>query len=115
MKKYRAEQFLSITGSECGTEVEILQVVTFTVNPGCAETRLTPSEPPTVEDVVIRHFSRSLEIDLHQYIVSDFEESDAFKAWLLEEANEQELAAADEAADMRREDAMYRADLSEEA
>lgn len=92
MKKYRAEQFLSITGSECGTEVELKQVVVFTVNPGCTETRLTPEEPATVEDVVIRHFAGIFEIELPEFVISEFVDSRAFKEWLLSEANEQAQA-----------------------
>lgn len=103
MKKYRAEQFLSITGSECGTEVEVRQLVTFTVVKGWPETRLTPAERDTVDDVVIRHFigehPGAREIKLPDRIILEFEESKAFNAWLISEANAQEEALIDAAMD----------------
>lgn len=102
-KEYRAEQHITITGSECGTETEVTQVVTFTVTKGYPETRLTPAEPDTVDDIVIRHFvgnpPAAHEIELSGRIVADFEESDEFKAWLLGCANEAEQELSDEAAD----------------
>ena len=104
MSTYRAQQTVMISGSHSGEEIELQQVVTFRVLPGYPETRMTPAEPMSVEIDSIRYFEDATrEVKLPAFD-DEFEQSEGFKDWLLGEANEQALAAADEAADAKREE-----------
>lgn len=101
--KYRAEQVVCISGWDCGTEIELKMVVSFTVHPGSKATEIDPPEEPTVEVYSIRFFDGKDELTLPWSISDRFTSSDGFKSWLMSEAAEQHQAAVEDAADARRE------------
>jgi hypothetical protein len=106
MTKYRAEQTLAISGWESG-EIEIKQVVTYSVTRFSPATLEQPEEPATVEDVECRYFLGDVETQIGKLIATKFEDDDGFKGWLLSEAAEHEEYRRDCAADAKREDARY--------
>lgn len=111
MTKYRAEQTLCLSGWECGTEIEIKQVVTFSVTKYHPATLEQPEEPITAEDIECRYFIGKTEVWLGAIAGDRFEENDVFKSWLLSEAADTDEYQRDCAADAKREDA--RAALSD--
>lgn len=102
--KYRAQQDIHISGWECGTEIELKMVVTFTVHPGCKQTLTEPGEEPSVEVDDVRFFDGKDEIKLPWSIEDRFTSRDEFKDWLMQEAADQHEAALDAKAEARRED-----------
>jgi hypothetical protein len=80
-------------------------VVTFTVQPGCAQTSVSPAEPAFVEDISIRLFTPKTKTEmpcptwLHEWFADDRE----FQDWLLDDARDQDENAREEAAEMRAE------------
>lgn len=102
--KYRAEQAIHISGWECGAEIELNMVVTFTVHPGCAQTLTSPAEPATAEVDQVRFFDGKDEIKLPWSIEDRITSRDEFKDWLLSEAAEQREYALEMRAEARREE-----------
>lgn len=102
--KYRAEQDITISGWDCGTEIELKMVVTFTVHPGREATQIDPPEAASVEIDKVRFFDGKDELQLPWSIKDRFTSADGFKDWLMGEAIEQHEAAIDDAADARREE-----------
>jgi len=102
--KYRAQQNIHISGWECGTEIELKMVVTFSVHPGCRETLETPAELPSVEIDGVRFFDGTDELKLPWSIEDRFTSRDEFKDWIMQEAIDQHEAALDRKADERREE-----------
>lgn len=101
---YRAEQFISISGSECGTEIELKMVISFMVNPGCKASISGPEEEATPEVIAVRFFDGSDEIKLPWSIEDRFtSNTSGFHNWLLGEAADQHQRAVEDAADARRE------------
>lgn len=104
MRKYRAEQYMSISSSECGTEIELKMVIDFTVTDYLPATLTDPEEPRTVEDIVIRYFLGAKEVSVSHSIEDAFVYSSSqFSDWLLSEAAERDESARDDAADQKRE------------
>lgn len=103
-RKYTASQYLTISGFECGTEIEVKMVVAFKVKPGRDATMIDPAEEPTVDIDDISFIDGTTPCDFPEWIVTKMAEGDGFSSWLLGEASEQEEISADEAADMRRDD-----------
>lgn len=101
---YRAEQVVSISGFECGTEIELKMVVAFRVNPGCKASISGPEEEPTPEVLTVRFLDGSDEIKLPWSIEDRFtSNTSGFHNWLLGEAADQYQRAVEDAADARRE------------
>lgn len=103
MQRYRVEQVISISGFECGTEIELKMVVIFRVFPGSEQTSVDPAEEPSVEVNTIRFFDGNDEIHLPWSIGDRFTSADGFKEWLMGEAADQRQNAIEDAADARRE------------
>lgn len=102
--EYRAQQDISISGFECGTEIELKMVVTFNVNPGCKASINGPEEEPTPEVLTVRFFDGGDEIKLPWSIGDRFtSNTSGFHNWLLSEAADQHQSAVEDAADARRE------------
>ena len=107
--KYRAEQYISISASESGEEVELLMVVNFTVNPGSKATMIDPAEMPLAEAGEIQFFGikngkpDTTPLSLPVWFWRHFTEGEAFQDWMLSEAAEQHIAAKEDYADQRRE------------
>lgn len=102
-RQYRAEQVVAISGWECGTEIELTMVVTFTVHPYQPATEIDPPEEASAEVVRIRWFHGKDELTLPWSIGDRFASEDGFKEWLLAEATDQIVAAEEDAADAKRE------------
>lgn len=103
-KKFSAHQHVLISGSECGTEVELKMVVDFTVHPGCKQTLTEPGEEPSIEVDAVRFFDGKDELTLPWSIADRFTSRGEFKDWLMQEAAAQHEAALDTRAEARRED-----------
>ncbi|OCJ12513.1 hypothetical protein A6U86_05680 [Rhizobium sp. AC27/96] len=101
---YRAEQVVCISGWECGTEIELMMVVNFTVYPGSKATQIDPAEEPTAEVDSVRFFDGKDELTLPWSISDRFTNADGFQSWLLSEAAEQHQAAVEDAAEARAEE-----------
>lgn len=110
-KSYRAEQDVCISGWECGTEIELKLVVSFTVHPGSKETLVDPAEEPSIEVDKFNFFEVKNgkpspdAATLPVWMINRFTESHSFNEWLMSEAAEQHQSALEDAADARREDA----------
>lgn len=102
--KYRAQQYISISGSECGTEIELKMVVTFTLHPGCKATMIDPPEEPSVEVDQVRFFDGTDELQLPWSIADRFTSAEGLTEWLMGAAADQHEAALDARAEARRED-----------
>jgi hypothetical protein len=101
---FRAQQDIHISGWECGTEIELKMVVTFTVMKGYPATLEQPAEPATVEVDKVRFFDGKDELTLPWSIEDRFTSAEGFKDWLMQEAADQHEAALDARAEARRED-----------
>lgn len=107
--KYRAEQYISISASESGEEVELLMVVNFTVHPGSPATTIDPAELPSAEVDNAQFFLmqngklRPEPVSMMVWMIDRFTEGEAFLEWLLSEAADQHQAALEDHADQRRE------------
>lgn len=107
--KYRAEQYISISASESGTEIELQMVVDFTVHPGSPATMIDPPEMPLAEVDKVQFFKvdglKRLPdpVTLPDWLEDHFTTGDDFQTWMLTEAAEQYIAAKEDAADQRRE------------
>ncbi|QJS27433.1 hypothetical protein [Rhizobium ruizarguesonis] len=103
-KKFSAHQHILISGSECGTEIELKMVVAFTVHPGCKQTLTEPGEEPSVEVDKVQFFDGKDELTLPWSIADRFTSGDGFKDWLMYEAAAQHEAALDAKAEARRDE-----------
>jgi hypothetical protein len=101
--QYRAGQYVTISGWDCGTEIELRMIVAFKVHPGCKQTLTEPGEEPSVEVDDVQFFDGNDAIKLPWSIEDRFASADGFKAWLMGEASEQHEAALSDAADAKRE------------
>ncbi|QIB36846.1 hypothetical protein G3A56_01565 [Rhizobium oryzihabitans] len=107
--KYRAEQYISISASESGTEIELQMVVDFTVHPGSKATLVDPAEMPLAEVSKVQFFKMSGlkplpdPVALPDWLEEQFTTGDDFQTWMLTEAGEQHQAALEDHADQRRE------------
>lgn len=102
--KYRAEQTIALSGWESGTELEIKQVVTFDITKYSPATMIDPEEPSTVENIEIRHFLGSVELQVGALVTQKFADDDGFKDWLMGEANSTDEYRRDQAADAKRDE-----------
>lgn len=113
--KYRAEQHISISASESGTEIELLMVVNFTVHPGSKATMIDPPEGPLAEIDQVQCFlvkdgkPSPTPATLPVWMINFICDTDDFQEWMLSEAAEQHIASAEDYADQRRE--MMRGEL----
>lgn len=107
--KYRAEQYISISASESGTEIELQMVVDFTVHPGSKATLVDPAEMPSAEVSKVQFFKMDGlkplpdPVALPDWLEEHFTNGDDFQTWMLTEAGEQHQAALEDHADQRRE------------
>lgn len=107
--KYRAEQYISISASESGTEIELQMVVDFTVHPGSPATMIDPPEMPLAEVDNVQFFKMDGlkrlpdPVTLPDWLEDHFTTGDDFQTWMLTEADEQFTAAKEDAADRRPE------------
>lgn len=106
MTKYRAAQEICISGWDCGTEIELMMVVTYTMTKHYPASNDGPEEFPQPEIDRIRFFEKrvsgNVEIELPAIIGDRFIDSEGFMSWLTSEAADYEEWARDEAADARR-------------
>lgn len=102
-RKYRVEQHISISGSECGIEIELKMVVTFIILPGSEATMTNPAEEPEIDFENVRFFDGNDEIKLPWSIEDRITSRDEFKGWLLSEAAAQHQRGLEDAADAKRE------------
>jgi hypothetical protein len=102
---FTARTTLSLAAWDVGPEFEAEMVVKFTVQPGCAETRIDPAEPASVEDISIRLFTPKTKTELPcpSWLHEHFSENEAFQNWLLSEAANQDECAREDAAERRYE------------
>lgn len=106
--KYRAEQYVYISGETC-TEIELQMVVDFTVHPGSKATLVDPAEMPLAEVSKVQFFKMSGlkplpdPVALPDWLEEHFTNGDDFQTWMLTEADEQLTAAKEDYADQRRE------------
>ncbi|KAA3504630.1 hypothetical protein DXM27_05315 [Rhizobium rhizogenes] len=107
--KYRAEQYISISASESGTELELQMVVDFTVHPGAPATTIDPAELTSAEVNNSQFFlmqngkPKPEPVSMMVWMIDRFTEGGAFQEWLLSEAADQHQAALEDYADQRRE------------
>ncbi len=107
--KYRAEQYISISASESGTEIELQMVVNFTVHPGSPATTIDPPELPMAEVSKVQFFKMDGlkplpdPVALPDWLEEHFTSGDDFQTWMFSEAAEQHQAALEDHADQRRE------------
>lgn len=107
--KYRTEQYISISASESGTEIELQMVVDFTVHPGAPATMIDPPEGPLaeidqVQCFLVKEGKRSSVLEtLPVWMINFICDTLEFQEWLLSEATDQAVAALEDYADQRRE------------
>lgn len=108
-RKYRAEQYLCVSASESGTEVELQMVVNFTVHPGAKATMIDPPERPLAEVDDLTFFlmrggkPSPTPASLPVWMINFFCDNEDFQQWILSEAADQHIAAVEDAADAKRE------------
>lgn len=112
-KKYQAEQYISISASESGTEIELQMVVDFVGHPGSPASCGNPPEGPTaeidkVEFFLMKNGKPTGAVQLQDWLVESLTSGQDFIDWMLLEAREQRNSAIEDYADQRRE---MRADL----
>lgn len=107
--KYQAEQYISISASGSGTEIELHMVVEFTVHPGRKSTMIDPAEMPLAEVDRIRFFeirngkTSETPTSIPGLLWRTFSEGEDFHNWMLAEALQKDISDADDYADQRRE------------
>jgi len=106
---FRAEQDITISAFESGTEIDLKMVVTFNVQPGSPATQIDPEESPFAEVDRVRFFmvkdgnTCADEVEMPDWLFSRLIDPTEFHNWLMSEASEQAEADRDEAADAARE------------
>lgn len=107
MSKYRTEQDISISGWECGTEIECKMVVTYTMTEYVPASLNGPEESPQPEVESLRFFLKrgqvAVEVSMRSFIEDAFTNSDGFRSWLASEARDADEYAREQAADASRE------------
>jgi hypothetical protein len=103
---YTATTALHLALWDGGGEVEVEAVVSFKVIPGSRATDTSPAEEPMVEvtSFKLRKPKTKEWLTTPAWIEEAFLSDESFEAWLLGEAGEQDMAAADDAADAKLED-----------
>lgn len=101
MATYRAEQSIGIAGWECGTEMELSMVVTYSMTGYYPASNEGPEELPQPEDIIVRFFNGNVEIDLPQFIEDAFTSNTSFHDWLTMEAVSENEYQRDCAAEAR--------------
>lgn len=107
--KYRAEQYISISASESGTEIELQMVVDFTVHPGAPATMIDPPEGPLAEIDQVQCFlvksgkPSAVEAAIPAWAFNMICDTPEFQEWMLSEATEQAVSALEDYAEQRRE------------
>ncbi|MDW9699077.1 hypothetical protein GOB04_16650 [Sinorhizobium meliloti] len=99
--KYHTKTPLLI--SVAGLDIELDLEVTYSVSRYRAATLTQPEEPRSVEIENIRSTRSGFEASLPGWLEDAISESDGFKAHLLQEATDKDAAAAEDAAEYRRE------------
>lgn len=103
-RQYRAQQTVFISGWECGTEVELEMVVTYSVTPFQRQTATCPEIPPMVEDAEPRFFrDNGDELNLPSWISDQFTGRRSFDSWLLGNAEDKDAADYIDAEEMKAE------------
>jgi hypothetical protein len=106
--KYRAEQYITISPSEAGEEIELLMVVTFKVHKGFLASLTEPGEETSAEIDDILFFKEvngkpsANPVSLPSWIIGSITDTSQFKDWLLSEANDNDEMALCDLADMKR-------------
>ncbi|PDT47299.1 hypothetical protein CO661_14045 [Sinorhizobium fredii] len=101
MNKYRTTTPLLISVS--GLDIELDLEVEYSVSRYRAATLTQPEEPRSVEVEEIRAMLESVELPLPSWLEGAIYDDDGFKASLLEDADDKDSAAAEDAAEYRRE------------
>lgn len=103
---YTASTPLHLALWDGGGEVEVEAVVDFNVIPGSRATHTQPAEAPMVEVTRFRLRKPKTKewLTCPAWIEEAFTSDESFEKWLLDEAGEQEMAAADDAADAKLEE-----------
>ena len=108
MAKHRAEQDVTISGFECGTEIECKMVVAYRMTEHFPASENGPEEFPQPEIESLRFFRKrekvAVEIVVPPFIEDAFLDSDEFKSWLASEATDADEYARDRATEERREE-----------
>jgi hypothetical protein len=99
--KYHTKTPLLI--SVAGLDVELDLVITYSVSRYRAATLTQPEEPRSVEIEEIRCPIEETELPIPDWIEREIADSEGFKAHLLQEAADKDAAAAEDAAEYRRE------------
>lgn len=108
-RKYRAEQYLCISASESGTEIELQMIVNFTVHPGAPATMIDPPEGPLAEIDQVQCFlvksgkASTVVATLPVWMINAICDTPEFQEWMLSEATDQAVSALEDYADHRRE------------
>ena len=109
MTRFTARQDIHISGWECGFEVEVEMVVTFTVSKSVPASNDGPAEEPAPEVLDLKFFRNKKPTSLPVWLIDFIQDRDQFDAWLMSEAEDQSQQAeedhADHMRDMRRENA----------
>lgn len=100
MNKYHAKDYLLIQTT--GLDIELDLSIAYSVSKYRSATLTQPEEPRSVEIERIRTFLCKVEISLPSWL-ENLIENDAFKTRLLELAAEQDICAAEDEADAKRE------------
>jgi len=103
VNSFTATQGITISGDSCGTDIELTVQIKFTVSKYRPATTIDPAEDATIDINGISFFDGKQELNLTYWLEDRLSESDSLKAWLMSEANEQLLKAADDHADHMRE------------
>lgn len=101
MSKHHTKTPLLI--SVAGLDIELDLHVEYSVSRYRAATLTQPGEPRSVEIEEIRWLIEDAELPLPDWIEREIADSEGFKAHLLQEAADKDAAAAEDAAEARRE------------
>lgn len=103
---YTATTALHLALWEGGGEVEVEAVIDFNVIPGSPSTYHQPAEAAMVEVTRFRLRKPKTKewLTCPAWIEEAFISDESFDAWLMSEADEQAAAAADDAADAKRDE-----------
>lgn len=114
---YTARTPLHLALWDGGGEVEVEAVIDFNVFPGSRATQIQPAEPPMVEVTRfrIRKPKTGEWLTCPAWIEEAFTSDESFEKWLLDEAGDQDMAAADNAADAKLEEMRERARAARKA
>lgn len=103
MNRFIARQDIHISGWECGFEVEVEMVVTFTVSKFVPASNDGPAEYPTPEVLEIQIFRNKRQTSLPVWLINSMTDRAEFNDWLMSEAKDQSQQAEEDHADHKRE------------